>query len=212
MYAQPAFKVHHAMALAFAAARGFGLVVSCAGGRPVASLLPFCIVEADGRVPRAQFHVARGNPLGDLAEKGGIWMIAVAGADTYVSPDWYASAGQVPTWLYEAAQLSGPVRVLPGEQTADHLDRLGTQFESWLAPKPPWTAEKVPPARRAAMQKAIVAIELTIETVEGSFKLNQHKTDADYASVARALSQQGDQSANAIAARMVALKPHLAYE
>src|SRR5437868_2268015 len=106
MYAQPAFKVHPAAALAFAAARGFGLVVTCEGGRPVASLLPFRLVETDGEVPRLQFHVARGNPLAALAEKAGTWLVAVHGADAYVSPDWYASAEQVPTWLYETVQLS----------------------------------------------------------------------------------------------------------
>jgi transcriptional regulator len=53
-------------------------------------------------VPKLEFHVARANPLGSMAEKGGTWLVAVQGHDAYVSPDWYASADQVPTWLYEA--------------------------------------------------------------------------------------------------------------
>jgi transcriptional regulator len=105
MYAHPAFKIHHAVGLAFAAARGFGHVIACEGGRPVAALLPFHVMEANGRLPRVQFHVARPNPLAHLATKGGPWLIAVAGDDAYVSPHWYASAEQVPTWLYEAVQL-----------------------------------------------------------------------------------------------------------
>ena len=52
MYVHPAFKVHPAASLAFAAARGFGLVVACDGGRPIASHLPFRLIEQDGRVPR----------------------------------------------------------------------------------------------------------------------------------------------------------------
>ena len=69
MYAPPAFKVHQAVALAFAAARGFGQVVACDRGRPVASLLPFLVIEKDGAVPRVHFHMARANPLAALAEK-----------------------------------------------------------------------------------------------------------------------------------------------
>jgi transcriptional regulator len=53
---------------------------------------------------------------------------------------------------------------------------------------------------------------MTVETVEGSFKLNQHKADADHVAVVRALREQGKPSMHAIAARMVALRPHLAYE
>src|SRR6185312_10120829 len=125
------------------------------------------------------FHVARGNPLAALAEKGGSWLIAVAGNDTYISPDWYATSDQVPTWLYEAVQLSGPVRTVPACHTEAHLDRLAAKFEGWHAPKPPWTAAKVKPARLEMLMKVIVAIEMTVETVEASFKLNQAKTDAD---------------------------------
>jgi transcriptional regulator len=209
MYANPAFKVHPAVALAFAKARSFGLVVACEAGRPVASLLPFRLLERDGAVPRLQFHVARVNPLAKLAEKSGTWLVAVQGADAYVSPDWYASGDQVPTWLYEAVHLSGPVHVVPAAHTADHVAALSAQFEQWLTPKPPWNMGRLPPARRDMLLKAIVAIEMTVETVEASFKLNQHKADADQAAVAAALAQQADQGAQAIAARMIALRPGL---
>ena len=170
-------------------------------------------MEAHGRLPRVQFHVARLNPLAQLAAKGGPWLIAVAGDDAYVSAHWYASPEQVPTWLYEAVQLSGPVHVVPTDHTSDHLDRLVAQFESRLAPKPPWVADSMLSSqRRATLMKSIVTIEMTVETVEASFKLNQHKADAEHVAVVRALREQGEASAQAIAARMVALRPHLAYE
>ena len=47
--------------------------------------------------------------------------------------------------------------------------------------------------------------------VEGSFKLNQHKSDADHVAVASALAQQADPAAQAIAQQMVALRPQLDY-
>jgi transcriptional regulator len=211
MYVNPHFKVHPATALAFAAARGFGLVITCDGGRPVAAHLPFRLIEADGKVPKLEFHVARPNPLGAIAEKGGTWMVAVQGHDAYVSPDWYASSGQVPTWLYEAVHLSGPVRVIPGEHTQGHTERLSETFERWLAPKPVWKLDKVPDQRREMLLKGIVAIEMTIETIEGNFKLNQHKSDDDQIAIAKALSVQSDPSAREIAKRMKALRPHLDY-
>ena len=52
---------------------------------------------------------------------------------------------------------------------------------------------------------------MTIETIEGNFKLNQHKSDEDHVAIANALAAQDDPSAQAIAKRMVALRPHLDY-
>jgi transcriptional regulator len=211
MYVHPAFKVHPATSLAFAAARGFGLVIACDGGRPVASPLPFRLIEADGKVPKLEFHVARNNPLGAIAEKGGTWVVAVQGHDAYVSPDWYASAEQVPTWLYEAVHLSGPVRVTGAEHMQGHTERLSEKFEGWLGPKPAWKLDKVSEKRKEMLLKGIIGIEMTIETIEGNFKLNQHKPDEDHIAIANALARQDDPAAQAIAKRMVALRPNLNY-
>ncbi len=211
MYVHPAFKVHPAASLAFAAARGFGLVIACDGGRPVASPLPFRLIEQDGQTPKLEFHVARNNPLGAIAEKGGTWLVAVQGHDAYVSPDWYASAEQVPTWLYEAVHLSGPVRVTGAEHMRGHTERLSAKFEGWLEPKPAWKLDKVSEKRKEMLLKGIIGIEMTIETIEGNFKLNQHKADEDHVAIANALSRQDDPSAQAIARRMAALRPQLHY-
>jgi transcriptional regulator len=211
MYVHPAFKVHPAAALAFAAARGFGVVVACDAGRPVAAHLPFRLIEQDGKVPKLEFHVARNNPLGAIAEKGGTWLVTVQGHDAYVSPDWYASKEQVPTWLYEAVHLSGPVRVIPGEHAQAHTEALSAKFEGWIEAKQPWLIDKVPDKRREILLKGIIAIEMTVETVEGNFKLNQHKPDEDHVAIAMALAAQDDPASQAIGKRMVAMRPHLDY-
>jgi transcriptional regulator len=210
MYVHPAFKAHPAAALAFAAARGFGTVIACDAGRPVAAHLPFRVIEQDGKVPKLEFHVARANPLGAIAEKGGTWLVAVQGHDAYVSPDWYASAEQVPTWLYESVHLSGPVQVIPADYTQGHTERLSAKFEGWLE-KPEWKLDEVSDKRREMLLKGIIAVEMTLETIEGNFKLNQHKADEDHVAVATALAAQDDPSSQAIAKRMVALRPHLDY-
>src|SRR5262249_53972784 len=146
MYIPPAFRVDEAASLAFAAPRGFGLVSACADGRIIASPLPFYIDQAaDGRW--LAFHGARGNRPADVAAHGGRWLVTAWGADAYVSPRWYASPDQVPTWLYETVQLAGPVRVMSAVEQRDHLDRLSAAFEARQAPAPPWTADLVTPGR-----------------------------------------------------------------
>ena len=118
----------------------------------------------------------------------------------------------MPTWLYETVQLSGPVHVVPAAHASEHLDALTDRFERTLAPKQPWSKERLAPERLDMLLQSIVAIEMLVETIDGTFKLNQHKGDADYAAVAATLAGQDDNGARAIAARMAALRPHLLYD
>ncbi len=212
MYAPPLFKPDRAASLAFADARGFGTVCACDGRKPVASLLPFYLTYADDGTPQLAFHVARGNALANLADGKSSWLMAVSGADAYVSPDWYVSPDQVPTWLYQAVHLTGPVRKQSDGELALQVDTLSAKFESWLAPKPPWTSSKMTAGRLDALRKAIVGLVMTVEDVEGSFKLSQHKSDADHVAIASALTQQRDAAAQAIGEQMVALRPQLDYK
>jgi transcriptional regulator len=207
MYTPPMFKPDRAASLAFAEARGFGTVCAWDGKRPIASLLPFYLTSTDDGTPQAAFHVARHNPLVNLADGTSSWLMAVTGADAYVSPDWYASPDQVPTWLYQAVHLTGPVRKQSDSELGPHLDALSAKFENWLAPKPPWTSSKMTAGRLDAMKKAIVGLAMTIEEIEGSFKLNQHKSDVDYAGVAGALALQADTDARQIARLMRKVRP-----
>ena len=206
MYTPPVFKPDRAASLAFAEARGFGMACAWDGAKPIASALPFYLNYADDGTPRALFHVARHNPLVKLAG-GTSWLLAVNGADAYVSADWYVSPDQVPTWLYQAVHLTGPVRTLSDDELAVQIDTLSAKFEDRLAPKKPWTSGKMTAARLEAMKKAIVGFEMTVEEVEGSFKLNQHKSETDYAAVTGALAAQPATGAQEIALLMRQARP-----
>ena len=207
MYTPPVFKPDRAASLAFADARGFGIACAWDGAKPIASGLPFYLTYADDGTPQAAFHVARHNPLVKLADGTTPWLLSVNGADAYVSPDWYVSPDQVPTWLYQAVHLTGPVRLLSEAELGVQIDTLSARFEEWLAPKPPWTSAKMTSGRLDAMKKAIVGMVMTVEEVEGSFKLNQHKSETDYAAVAGQLEAQPDSSARQIAKLMRNMRP-----
>jgi len=209
MYTPPPFKSDRAAALAFAQARGFATVCAWNGEKPVASALPFCLSFADDGTPIAAFHVARGNALARLADGKSRWLLAVNGADAYVSPDWYVSPDQVPTWLYRAVHLTGTVALMPDGELGAHLDALSAKFESWLAPKLPWTVVKVSAGRQEMLKTAIVGLVMTVEDIEGSFKLNQHKSDANHLAVANALAAQDDRASQQLAGAMRELRPQV---
>src|SRR5215470_11736766 len=112
MYTPPPFEPDRTTSLAFAEAHGFGLVCASDGQKPIASLVPFYLSYAADGTPEVAFHVARNNPLVRLADGVSPWLVAITGANAYVSADWYVSQDQVPTWLYQAVHLAGPVRTL----------------------------------------------------------------------------------------------------
>ena len=207
MYTPPMFKSDRAASVAFAQARGFGLACAWDGFKPVASPLPFCLTFAGDGTPQAAFHVARHNPLIKLADGTTSWLLAVSGADAYVSPDWYVSPDQVPTWLYQVVHLTGTVRTLSDNELAEQIETLSAKFEERLLPKKPWLSSKMTAGRLEALKKGIVGLTMTVNDVEGSFKLNQHKSDADYTALAGALAMQPDADARVIADLMREHRP-----
>jgi transcriptional regulator len=63
--------------------------------------------------------------------------------------------------------------------------------------------------RLDAMKKAIVGLVMSVDEVEGSFKLNQHKSDTDHMGVATALARQPEAAAQHLANEMRVLRPQL---
>lgn len=207
MYTPPPFKSDRASSLAFAEARGFGLVCAWDGTRPIASPLPFYLSYADDGTPQAAFHAARHNPLIKLADGTSPWLLAVTGADAYVSPDWYVSPDQVPTWLYQVVHLTGTVRPLSDDELALQIETLSAKFENRLLPKPQWKSSKMTAGRLDALRKAIVGLMMTITDVEGSFKFSQHKSEADFAALGTALGAQRDAGSQQVATLMREMRP-----
>ena len=97
----------------------------------------------------------------------------------------------------------------PGPELLAHLDELSERFEQGLAPKPVWRTDKMPPGRVKDMSRAIIGLVMNVELIEGSFKLNQHKSDADHVAVTQALALQKDAGAKAISRHMRAMRPAL---
>ena len=179
--------------LTFARDRSFGVLAVEAedAAGPLLSHIPYLLAE-DGRAVHA--HLVRSNPIARCLAKGERRaVLAVSGPDGYVSPDWYeAGRDLVPTWNYVAVHLRGRLRLRPEETLRTHLDELAAQFEHRLLPKPPWRASKVPDRQLQSMMRAILPVELVVESVDGTWKLNQNRTDEARLNAARHLETGGN--------------------
>ena len=136
---------------------------------------------------RLRFHLSRANAAVPSLD-GARAVISVLGPDAYVSPDWYGSADQVPTWNYVAVEAEGCLRRLDEDALARLLDDLSAEHESRLAPKAAWTRAKMTSGLFERMLKAIVGYEMTIEALRGTRKLGQNKADAERQGAAEGLA------------------------
>ena len=142
------------------------------------------VVAGTGRI---RFHVARSNRAVPALD-GSRALLSCLGPDAYVSPDWYGTPDQVPTWNYLAVEAEGPLRRLDEDELTGLLDDLSADHEARLAPKPEWTRGKLTPGRFEAMLKAIVGFELTVEELRGTRKLGQQKKEAERSGAAAGLA------------------------
>jgi transcriptional regulator len=150
--------------------------------------MPFVLERSAGRYGTLAGHVARANPAWRALTPEREVLAIFAGPHCYVSPDWYASAGLVPTWNYVAVHCYGrPRQLVAPDAVVAHLRQLSALAEERLLPKRPWTLDKVKPSTLATLIGHIVAFRIEITRIEGKRKLNQNRSAADRAGVIQAL-------------------------
>lgn len=172
--------------LAFVARTAFAHIFAVTPEGPRVAHAPL-LVGPEGRL---RFHLARSNVLAPHLE-GAAVVASLAGPDAYISPDWYGTADQVPTWNYLSVEIEGSVRRLGTPELAALLDELSAAHEAALLPKKPWTRAKMTPGRFEAMLAAIDGFELSIETLRGTRKLGQNKSLVEVEGAAAALDATG---------------------
>jgi len=193
MHPNPAFRKTAAdQNLAFARARGFGVLSVNGPAGPLMAHVPFLLSD-DGAT--ADLHLARSNAV-IAAGLPAQAVLAVMGPDAYISPDWYGVPDQVPTWNYIAVHLRGTLVQLHDDAMDGHVNALSDTFEARLAPKPIWKSSKMGGGVMDRMKRMILPFRLQITAVDGTWKLNQNKTPAARAGVIAALEAQGGTQAD----------------
>lgn len=204
MYRPRAFAVDDAGVLrAFIGERAFATVALAIEGRIHFAYTPV-VLDGEGR-GRLRFHLAKANPV-CVAAGGQVLQFSFLGDDAYISPDWYASKGRVPTWNYIAVEAAGVARELSHDELRQLLVDLSADQETRLLPKEPWLIGKVEPAKLALLLDAIEGFEVMLDSLEGKFKLSQNVGAADMAGVIDALEERGDEAGKQIASAMRQLR------
>jgi transcriptional regulator len=164
--------------LAFLRQRPFAIICASLKGAPVIAQAPVIVREIAGEIV-LDFHLSRGNLLAPHIVQGFRAVILAAGDDAYISPDWYVSPDQVPTWNYVSVEAEGSIAPLNEAELIAQLDAISALEEGRLKPKAPWTRQKMAPGKFDAMLRGIVGGRMVVDRLQGTFKLSQNKADED---------------------------------
>ncbi|WP_145230816.1 FMN-binding negative transcriptional regulator [Rudaeicoccus suwonensis] len=169
------------------------LITAGTDGVPDATLLPI-----SWQLDQVVAHFARANEHWRRIVAGAPGLVVVQGTDAYVSPGWYATKAEhgrvVPTWNYSAVQLRGPVTVHDDpDWVRDVVETLTNRREDFR--DTPWHVDDAPEKYVEGQLRAIVGVELTVETVDAKAKWSQNRSDEDRAGVRAAYEQSGHDEA-----------------
>ncbi|WP_299007442.1 FMN-binding negative transcriptional regulator [uncultured Shewanella sp.] len=174
----------------FIKAYPFGVLVS---SDLTATHLPFIgDIDEEGNVILYS-HFARANRHWRQLDKKEV-MVVLNGPHDYISPRWYVSKPNVPTWNYAAVQLKGCLSILDDKKTFDVMERTFAQFEPTLL-----TDNFVSTfAYRQKLLSGIVAFKIAITQWQGKQKLGQQRSLADQQGVVKGLQASNMPSAQGL--------------
>lgn len=195
MYLPPLFaETDEDVLRALIAAHPLGLLISTSASGVLADPVPFLVSVRDG-VTTLRAHVAKANGQWRQIRKNADVLVVFQGANSYVTPSWYASKAEhgkvVPTWNYVIVQARGTAQVQEG---ADWLaQQVGELTDRHEAEQPvPWSVGDAPETFVAAQLRGIVGIEIAVTELTGKWKVSQNRPEADRRGVHAGLTHEGD--------------------
>jgi transcriptional regulator len=178
------------------------LVVADDAGAPQAVHLPV-VLTADAAA--LEMHVARANPIWKLLqERPRPALVMFQGPQAYVRPGFYPAKQEhgkvVPTWAYVSVHARGPAALMGMDALLAHVREVSDRMEAGQAE--PWSVDDAPEGYIAALARGIVGVRMPVESLEGVWKLNQHRDAADRHGMIAGFEARGEADSAEIARLM----------
>lgn len=172
MYIPKAFENNDKIKLYdFIKRNSFGILFSQEENGPFATHLPFIIEEKKGEVDVLIGHMAKLNPHWKYLNNKEV-LVIFSGPHAYISPTWYNEDNTVPTWNYIAVHVYGTVRIInEKEEMVELMEKTVNIYESTMPN--PWKAQ-FDNKFIDGLMNGIVGFEISVNKIEGKFKLNQN--------------------------------------
>jgi transcriptional regulator len=169
----------------------FASLITMGSSGLFASHIPM-VLEQNGAMGQLRGHISRANTQWRDYTPAVEALAIFSGPQHYITPNWYLEKREtgkvVPTWNYVVVHAYGYLKVIEnGEWLMTHLASLTNIHE---ADSPvPWKIGDAPGDYIAALTKGIVGLEMTIERLEGKWKVSQNRSEQDRDGVAKGLAE-----------------------
>ncbi len=184
------------------------LVVADDAGAPQAAHIPFVLKTETEAVLEChtvlECHVARANPIWRLMAQPRQALVMFQGPQAYVRPGWYPAKKEhgkvVPTWSYVSVHARGHATQMDMPTLLQHVRELSDEQES--GQPMPWSVDDAPEGFIEALARGIVGIRIPIASLDGVWKLNQHRSEADRHGMIAGLDERNESDAQTLASIM----------
>jgi len=169
----------------------FATLISVVDGVPVATHLPVLVEAGDPIVLCA--HIARQNQQWKVLASEPESLVIFAGPHGFVSPRFYESRPNVPTWNYVSIHAYGKVELIEDpDEAIEHLERMVNTFDPTLAELQPDSTDR---EFYRSKLPGIVFFKITVTRIDAKAKLNQNKSESDRMAVRDRylISEDGDE-------------------
>ena len=168
--------------------------------------LPLLIKNEDGQSYSLNGHIAKVNPFWQQIRQGDKVVAVFHGPNCYISPNHYPTKLEhgkaVPTWNYVVVHAEGNIKFHHDKEWLyTHIDELSQQHEQ--KSEKPWSINDAPEDYIQKMLPAIVGIEISINNIEGQWKLSQNQPAKNQQGVIQGLMDTENPNAQAIAKMMI---------
>ncbi len=172
----------------------FGIIITSTDNYPVATHLPFVVSEKDGDIFLTS-HFAKANKQWEqLIDRDALVIFSEPNA--YISPTFYDSTMEVPTWNYIAVHVYGRGRILTeSSESFEMLEMMIDSFERSY--KEQW--EALPAKFKNSLVKEIVAFQIIVSDIQGKKKISQNKKKSERSRIIAAFEASDKSQENVIA-------------
>src|SRR6185295_7451302 len=181
----------------------FAVLVNQHDGKPWATHIPVELEKNETGENVLWCHVAKANPQWKVFESNPDALVIFSGPHHYISSSWYNHIN-VPTWNFIAVHVYGKVQIMSEEKFYEALRRLVNRYEA--TSKTPVSVDTMPPEFIQKLIKGAVGFEISIDKIEGKWKLSQNRDDESARAVIHELEDLHDYNAQNIADEMRKLR------
>ena len=169
----------------------FASLITMGSSGLFASHIPM-LLEQNGAMGQLRGHISRANTQWRDYTPSVEALAIFSGPQHYITPNWYPEKQEtgkvVPTWNYVVVHAYGHLKIIEDrEWLMPHLANL-TKIHEAESPVP-WEVGDAPADYIAALTKGIVGLEMTIERLEGKWKISQNRSERDRNGVAKGLAE-----------------------